>query len=159
MDIFAGQDVLRLPPMLFGRIRWPRGLGAPVGNPCSGFKIVAEEHTASEFRVGPAGPEVIPGTGIWRDVSASVQCQAGADEGDMHVVHFSVQDVHLNGFPDGKYRVAVTLTGNWSSHQIPMLQGVKRIEPLAWYATLTKEKHIVSLDFTVVSEPIRLFVG
>ena len=65
-EILSDEAVLRLPPMLFGKIRWSKGLGGPIGNPCSGFTIFVEEHTVSQFRMGPDGPEVIPGTGIWK---------------------------------------------------------------------------------------------
>ena len=41
--VLSETEVLRLPPMLFGSIRWPRGLGAPVGDPCSGFKIIVDD--------------------------------------------------------------------------------------------------------------------
>ena len=46
-------------------LRWAKGLGAPVGDPCSGFTILVEEHTATQFRFGPGGViEVIPGTSV-----------------------------------------------------------------------------------------------
>ena len=65
------------------------------------------------------------------------------------MVAFSVPDVHLTGFPDGKYRVSVELTGNWAESRLQMMLGYKRIEPMAHYVTLTKEQHLVSLDFEV----------
>ncbi len=37
-EFLSDDEVMRLPPMLFGKIRWGKGIGAPVGNPCSGFK-------------------------------------------------------------------------------------------------------------------------
>jgi hypothetical protein len=153
--ILTNAEVLRLPPMLFGSIRWNKGLGSPVGSPCSGFKVVVDEHTVSRFRIGPAGPEVIPGTGIWKNVEQSAPCSAAPDEGDMHVVTFSVPDVHLNGFPDGKYRVSVELTGNWSESRLQTMLGYKRIDPSSWYVSLTKDHHIVKVDFEVVHEAWR----
>ena len=152
--VLTDDAVLRLPPMIFGRIRWQKGLGAPVGDPATGFKVLAEEHTVSQFRVGSGGIEVVPGTGIWKP-PISVPCHAAPDEGDKHVVAFSVPDVHLTGFPDGKYRVSAELTGNWGESRLQSMLGYKRIEPLAYYVSLTKEQHLVSLDFEVIHEPWR----
>ena len=158
-EALSDTEVVRLPPMLFGSIRWHKGLGTPVGDPCSGFRIIVDEHTVSQFRMGPSGPEVIPGTGIWINRTQSAPCWAVPDEGDMHVVRFNVSDVHLNGFPDGKYRVAAELTGNWSETRLQMMLGYKRIDPLSWYVSLTKDRHIVSVDFEVVHEPWRFRMG
>lgn len=68
----------------------------------------------------------------------------------MHVVSFNVPDVHLNDFPDGKYRVKAELTGNWGQSGIQAMLGFKRIEPLSYHVSLTTDRHIVSLDFEVV---------
>jgi hypothetical protein len=68
------------------------------------------------------------------------------DEGDMHVVAFNVPDVHLSGFPDGKYRVKAELTGNWSESLLHLRLGFRRIEPVAFQVSLTKDHHLVSLD-------------
>ncbi len=68
---------------------------------------------------------------------------------------FSVPDVHLNGFPDGQYRIKPELTGNWGESQIQMMFGFRRIEPLAYYVALTKDRHIVSADFEVVQHAWR----
>lgn len=153
-EVLSSEAVLRLPPMLFGRIRWSKGLGSPVGDPCSGFTILVQEHTASQFRKGASGPEVIPGTGIWK-AAESVPCSAAPDEGDMHVVRFNVPDVHLNVFPDGKYRVTAQLTGNWAESRIQAMLGFRRIEPLAFYVALTKDSHFSSVDFEIIQEPWR----
>jgi len=158
-EFLTDEEVHRLPPMLFGKIRWAKGLGAPVGDLCSGFTITVEERTASKFRVGPKGREIIPGTGIWKDVSKSVRCGVLPDEGDKHVLQFIIDNVHLNEFPDGTYRVAVALTGNWSHTGVPIVLGYRRIEPPAFYRTLTKDRHLVSVDFEVVQEPLRFFIG
>jgi hypothetical protein len=72
------------------------------------------------------------------------------------VVRFTVPDAHLTMFPDGKYRVAAKLTGNWSASPIQKLLGFRRIEPPAFYVVLTKGQHLVSVDFEVVLEPLRL---
>lgn len=151
--ILSVDDVYRLPPMLFGRIRWKKSLGGPVGDPATGFRVLAEEHTVSQFQMGPAGPEVKPGTGVWKP-PVSVPCWAAPDEDVRHVVAFNVPDVHLNAFPDGKYRVTAELAGHWSKSLLYML-GYKRIEPMAFIVSLTKDHHIVSLDFEVVHEPWR----
>jgi hypothetical protein len=53
--VLSETEVLRLPPMLFGSIRWPRGFGGPVGDPCSGFKIIVVfkvVHEPWRFRMG-----------------------------------------------------------------------------------------------------------
>lgn len=154
----SSDAVLRLPPMLFGRIRWSKGLGQPVGDPCSGFTIQAQEHTASQFRIGASGPEVIPGTGVWK-APVSVPCSTAPDEGDMHVVTFNVPNVHLNMFPDGKYRVSAQLTGNWAESRVQAMLGYRRIEPLSFYVALTKDSHLASVDFEVIQEPWRFRVG
>jgi hypothetical protein len=147
-------DVMRLPPMIWGVIRWPKGLGAPVGDAASGFVVTCQEHTATQFRIGPAGPEPIPGTGVWKS-AVTVPCAAAPDEGNLHVVRFSVPGVHLNAFPDGKYRVVAELTGNWSESRIDRMLGYRRIDPPAWYVSLTKANHLVSVDFVVVHEAWR----
>ena len=152
--VLSEDAVLRLPPMLFGRIRWKKSLGGPVGDPSTGFRVLSEEHTVSQFRMGAGGPEVIPGTGIWKP-AVSVPCRAAPDEDDRHVVAFEVPDVHLNGFPDGKYRVTAALSGNWGESLVQVTLGFKRIEPMAFHVSLTKDHHIVSLDFEVVQEPWR----
>ena len=59
-------------------------------------------------------------------------------------------------FPDGKYRVAAELTGNWSTSPIQKFLGFRRIEPPAFHVVVTKEHHLVSVDFEVVLEPLRL---
>ncbi len=151
--------VARLPPMLFGKIRWNKGLGSPIGDPATGFKVAVDEHTVSQFRIGAAGPEVIPGTGIWKVATPSAPCSAAPDEGDMHVVAFNVPDVHLNGFPDGKYRIKAELTGNWGQSRIQVMLGFKQIEPLSYYVSLTKDRHIVSVDFEVVQHAWSLRVS
>jgi hypothetical protein len=113
--ILSPGDVARLPPMPFGRIRWDKGYGRPGGRPQQRIPNPVDERTASQFRIGPDGPEVVPGTGIWKVTTASAPCWAAPAEGDMHVVRFSVPDVHLNAFPDGKYQIKPELTGNWGS--------------------------------------------
>ena len=156
-DALSQDAVHRLPPMLFGRIRWAKGLGAPVGDPCSGFTILVEEHTVSQFRNGPGGvPEVIPGTGIWKTIAASAPCRTLPDEGDRYVVGFDVPDVHLNAFPDGQYRVTPTVTGKWTTSPLQVRLGTKRMEPRSYSAALTEGQHIRNLDFEVVREPWRL---
>ena len=154
-DVLSQDEVRRLPPMLFGRIRWPKGFGAPAGAPCTGFRILVEEHTASQFRAGPGGqPEVIPGTGIWRTVTESAPCRSLPDEGDWNVLGFDVPDVHLNKFPDGGYRIKPTLTGNWSEPSIQIVLGFRRIEPLSHQLSLTEGNQVRSVDFEVVHEPL-----
>ena len=89
-DILSSEAVLQLPPMLFGSIRWSKSLGGPAGDPCGGFNIIAEERTASKFRIGPSGPEVIPGTGIWK-APQPLHVWTVPDEGAHHVVDSGFQ--------------------------------------------------------------------
>lgn len=145
-------EVYRLGPMLFGRIRWAKGLGSPVGS-SSGFTVLAEEHTASQFRVGTGGIEVIPGTGIWKTIDESLPCRRLPDEGDQHVVGFTVPGVHLTAFPDGAYRVTPSLSGKWSRPWLQRRLGFRRIEPRSHTVTLTQGQHIRSVDFEVVYQP------
>jgi hypothetical protein len=35
--------------MLFGQIRWDKSLGTPVGDAATGFRVLAEEHTANRL--------------------------------------------------------------------------------------------------------------
>lgn len=110
-----------------------------------------EEHTASQFRIGPGGAiEVIPGTGLWKTTAQSAPCPPLPDEGDMHVVGFDVPDVHPSAFPDGKYRVTPTVTGKWTTSSLQVKLGTKRIEPPYHHASLTQGQHIRNLDFEVV---------
>ncbi len=142
-------EVAKLPPMLFGKIRWNKGLGSPVGDPRSGFRVSVDEHTVTKFQDGGSGPEPDPKTGIWKVTTAAAPLSVAPDEGNMHVVTFTVPDVHLNGFPDGKYRVKAELTGNWEQTGIQRMLGYKRIDPLSYHVSLTPDRHIVSLDFEV----------
>lgn len=62
-------ELVALPPTIFGVIHWKKYIGRPPGDLCSGFNIRVEEHTATQFRaVGGGKYEPIPGTGIWKDV-------------------------------------------------------------------------------------------
>jgi hypothetical protein len=146
------EAVLKLPPMLFGVIRWKKSIGSPSGDPCNGFRIRVEERTPSEFRAGPGGViEKIPGTGIWRLVTDAASCFPAPDEGDSHVVHFRVPDVHLNVL-DGAYRITPQLTGQWDSRGLVFLYlfGFRQIDPLAWYIALRADSHIATVEFEVV---------
>jgi hypothetical protein len=140
-------EVAKLPPMLFGKIRWNKGLGSPVGDPCSGFRVSVDEHTVSKFR-NPGG-ERDPTTGLWKVTTAAAPLSVAPDEGNMHVVSFTVPDVHLNDFPDGEYKVKAELTGNWQQSGIQTMLGFKRIDPLSYHVSLRPDRHIVSLDFEV----------
>jgi len=145
-------DVLRLPPTLFGVIRWKKTIGNPLGDSASAFRVRLEERTPSEFRVGPDGPEKIPGTGVWRLVDDSVPCTPAPDEGDSHVVHFVIRDLHVNVF-DGAYRVAAQLTNvPWDTRGLAFLYlfGYRQMDPLAWYVTLRPDVHIATVEFEVV---------
>ena len=83
LDTVSIEDLVALPPTIFGIIRWKKYIGRPMGDLCSGFNIRVEEHTATQFRaVGGGKYEPIPGTGIWKDVNDSLICREMADEGD-----------------------------------------------------------------------------
>jgi hypothetical protein len=116
-DAVSIDELVALPPTIFGVVRWKKYIGRPAGHLCSGFNIRVEEHTATQFRaVGGGKYEPIPGTGIWKDVNDSLVCREMADEGDYHKLGFQVwgRDIHVNAFPDGQYRITPTLTGMWT---------------------------------------------
>jgi hypothetical protein len=152
--ILSDAEVMGLPPMLFGQIRWSKGLGGPVGDPTTGFRVLVEEHTVTEYEADASGFHPKPGTGIWLP-TFTVPCAVAPDQGDMHLVTFNVPDVHLNKF-DGEYHVKCELTGNWAEPLQRLLFGFRRIEPLGYYKQLTKEQHLVFLAFEVVLEPWHL---
>lgn len=144
-------DVIRLPPMLFGVIRWKKDIGRPSGDLCSGFRIQVEERTPSEFRdLGGGNFDKIPGTGEWQLVTDSAPCSPSADEGDSYVVRFRVPDVHLNVF-DGLYWITPQLTDQWNDAWRPwVVLGFRQLDPLAWQIALRPEAHIATVEFEVV---------
>lgn len=151
-DKLSVEAVLKLPPMLFGVIRWKKTLGSPSGDPCNGFRIRVEERTPSEFwDIGGGKYEKIPGTGTWRLVTDFAPCFPAPDDGDYHAVHFNVPDVHLNVF-DGMYRITPQLTGQWDSRSLIFLYlfGFRQIDPFAWYISLRPDSHIATVEFEVV---------
>jgi hypothetical protein len=104
LDTVSIEDLVALPPMIFGIIRWSKYSGRPTGDICSGFNIRVEEHTATQFRaVGGGKYEPIPGTGIWKDVVDAVTCRELSDEGDYHKLSLQIwgRGIHLNAFPEG----------------------------------------------------------
>jgi hypothetical protein len=155
-DTLSIDDLVALPPTIFGTIRWKKYIGRPTGDLCSGFNIRVEEHTATQFRaVGGGKYEPIPGTGIWKDVVDAVSCRELADEGDYHKISFQVWGVHLNAFPDGRYRITPTLKGTWSRPNplAVVLFGYRTIEPQSFSVVLKKDDHIQSVEFEVVQRP------
>ena len=59
------EQLVALPPTVFGVIRWKKYIGRPTADLCSGFNIRVEEHPATQFRaVGGGKYEPIPGTDI-----------------------------------------------------------------------------------------------
>lgn len=153
------EDAVRLPPMLFGVIRWKKNIGRPLGEICSGFRIQIEERTPSQFRdLGGGNFEKIPGTGEWRLVTDSAPCSPSADEDDSYVVRFNVPDVHLN-ILDGVYRVTPQLTNQWNDGWQPwVVFRFRQLDPLAWWIALRPEKHIATVEFEVVRKR-RLWVS
>jgi hypothetical protein len=155
-DIASLEELVALPPTIFGVIRWKKYIGRPAGHLCSGFNIRVEEHTATQFRaVGGGKYEPIPGTGIWKDVVDSLVCQELPDEGDYHKLGFQVRgpEIHLNAFPDGQYRITPTLTGMWTRATPVVLLGSRNIEPKSAYVLLKKDDHIQSVEFELVQRP------
>ena len=157
-DTVSIDDLVALPPTIFGTIRWKKYIGRPLGDLCSGFNIRVEEHTATQFRaVGGGKYEPIPGTGIWKDVVDSVSCRELPDEGDYHKLSFQVwwQGIHLNAFPDGQYRITPTLKSMWSPANpvAVVFLGYRTIEPKSASVVLKKDNHIQSVEFELVQRP------
>ena len=152
-DTVSIDELVALPPTIFGVIRWKKYIGRPAGHPCSGFNIRVEEHTATQFRaVGGGKYEPIPGTGIWKDVNDALVCRELPDEADYHKLGFQIlgRDIHLNAFPDGQYRITPTLTGLWTRATPVVLLGSRIIEPKSAYVVLKKDNHVQSVEFEVV---------
>jgi hypothetical protein len=153
-DTVSIDDLIALPPTIFGTIRWKKYIGRPLGDLCSGFNIRVEEHTATQFRaIGGGKYEPIPGTGIWKDVVDAVSCRELADEGDYHKLSFQVWGLHLNAFPDGRYRITRTLKGTWSRAAYPVFFGSRTMEPQSFSVVLKKDDHIQGVEFEVVQRP------
>ncbi|MEK6753757.1 MAG: hypothetical protein AABZ00_15985 [Chloroflexota bacterium] len=150
LPILSLEELLRLPPMIFGTIRWKISVGKPTGDPCASFDIQVEEHTATEFRDAGGGniiPE--PGTGIFKLVSNSVSCWAQADQGDEHIIKFKVSGLHFNMPFDGYYRITPRLRGNWRPSGIFAI-GYRTIEPISANVVLKKDDPTQSCEFEVV---------
>ncbi len=150
-QLLSFEQLVRLPPMIFGIIRWKKTVGDPTGDRCAGFDIRVEEHTATEYRDlggGHYGPE--PGTGIWKIVSDSVSCRPLADQGDDHVISFHVTGLHFNMPLDGYYRITPSLKGNWRPSGIFSLLSYRAIEPLSASIVLKKDNPVQSCEFEVV---------
>jgi hypothetical protein len=150
VEAIDGEVILDLPPMLWGYIRWSKSIGHPIGPFELGFSVKAEEHTPTEWRaLGGGKYEPIPGTGIWKTLSASVPCQRLPDDVDDYVVGFSVPGVH-NTVLDGRFRVSVMLSGRWSTSGVDwFVRGRRRVEPSAALVELPKGNHIKTLEFRV----------
>ncbi len=154
------EQLVALPPTIFGVIRWKKYIGRPTGDLCGGFNIRVEEHTATQFRaVGGGKYEPIPGTGIWKDVADSVSCRGLPHEGDYHMLSFQIWGprIHLNAFPDGQYRITPTLKGLWIPGSVVVLFGTRTIEPKSASVVLKKDNQIQSIEFEVVQR--RRFFG
>jgi hypothetical protein len=155
-DAVSIDELVALPPTIFGIIRWKKYIGRPTGDLCSGFNIRVEEHTATQFRaVGGGKYEPIPGTGIWKDVVDALSCRELADEGDYHKLSFQIwgRGIHLNAFPDGQYRITPTVKGMWSRPNPVVLFGSRTIEPQSASVVLKKDDHIQSVEFELVQRP------
>lgn len=146
------EQLARLPPTIVGTIHWKSSAGVPAGDLRSGFSIRVEEHTASQFRDAGGGHyEKIPGTGIWKDVPAdSVLLRPGTTEGNDCSVSFTVTGLHLNAFPDGKYRITPVLKGDWRPSGMLAALGHRDIEPTSMSVGLEKDHPLKSMDFEVV---------
>ena len=111
----AFDEVIKLPPMIYGTIRWKKNIGRPTDNLCSGFAIKVEERTPLEFRdIGGGHYEVVPGTGVWKLVTESAPCSPEPEAGEDYIIRFTVPGAHVNGFPGGTYRITPALTPRWN---------------------------------------------
>ena len=154
------EQLVALPPTIFGVIRWKKYIGRPTGDLCGGFNIRVEEHTATQFRaVGGGKYEPIPGTGIWKDVADSVSCRGLPDEGDYHMLSFQIWGprIHLNAFPDGQYRITPTLKGLWIPGSVVVLFGSRTSSQEARLSCSKRITKFRALEFEVVQR--RRFFG
>jgi hypothetical protein len=147
--VLTKAEAVRLPPMLFGRIRWLKSLGAPVGDPASGFKVQAEEHTPSQLVATANGEiDIIPGT--WRP-AVLASCKSAPDAEEWHVV-FNVPDVHLTGWPDGAYRVEAQLTASDPAVGVACLDEGRDVAVISYGAN---DLHSAFADAPVANTPLR----
>jgi hypothetical protein len=156
-DAVSIEELVALPPTIFGVIRWNKYIGRPTGDLCGGFTIRVEEHTATQFRaLGGGKYEAIPGTGIWKDVIDALICRDLPDEGDYHKLGFQIwgRGIHLNAFPDGQYRITPTLKGVWSRpNPVVTFFGSRALEPKSASVVLKKDNHLQSVEFELVQRP------
>lgn len=151
LQVISLEGLFRLTPRIFGTIRWKRSIGGPSGDPCNGFDIRVEEHTATQYvDVGGGHYAPKPGTGIWKDVSDSLACRALSDQGDDHGISFQITGLHVNIFPDGYYKITPSLKGNWGPSGVLAVLGYLAIEPLNASVAITEERHIQTVEFEVV---------
>ena len=145
------EEFLRLPPTIFGTIRWNSGIGMPAGDLCSGFEILVEEHTPTEYRaIGGGKYEPIPGTGIFKVVKEALSCRALAAQGDQQAISFHIIGLHLNVL-DGYYRITPKLRGNWQRSNLAfVLLGYRAIEPIYAVVRLKESDRIQTVEFEVV---------
>ncbi|OAI42091.1 hypothetical protein AYO38_11695 [bacterium SCGC AG-212-C10] len=145
-ELLTEADINRLPPMLFGVIRWKKSIGRPTGAIASGFTVKIEERTPSQWYMGPDGlPDVTPGH--WKTVTESASCTQAPDQGDQYVVTFVEADVHRTVL-DGQYRV--TLAGRWGPGGLPqIIRGYRAVQPLSWRLAI-KEHGFHVVEFEVV---------
>jgi len=71
-------------------------------------------------------------------------------QGDDRAVSFRVTELHLNAFPDGRYRITPSLKGNWRPSGLLAALSYRAIEPISASVALTKDDHIQSVEFEVV---------
>ena len=144
------QQLVQLPPSIFGTIRWKSYVGMPTGDLCSGFSILVEEHTATQFRDIGGAPEPIPGTGMWKVLANPLACHALPTQGDDHAVSFHITGLHLNALPDGRYRITPSLRGDWRPSGLLAALGYRAIEPISASVILKEGNLIQSVEFEVV---------
>jgi len=143
-------EPVALPPLIFGTIRWKSSIGAPSGDLCSGFSILVEEHTVSQYvDLGGGIYDKKLGTGIWKVVADSLACHPQSPQGDYSAVSFRVTGLHLNVL-DGKYRITPSLQGNWRPSGLLAALSYRAIEPISEDRVLTEDDHIQSVEFEVV---------
>jgi hypothetical protein len=148
-DHISVDDIEKIPPMIFGTIRWKANIGGPVGDYCQGFDVLVEERTPTQFRVGPSGIEPVPGSSHWKVIPDAVTCYTNADVNGVHAISFRAWGLHLNFPPDGTYRVTPTLKGGWRPSGI-FSRGYRVIDPIKYYVTLRPSSRFQHIEFEVL---------
>lgn len=147
----------RLPPMLFGWIRWDRGLGRPKGTAGDGFHVTIRERLATTY-VDRGHGIYDPTPGGWAGPDVTVPCFDVPDEEQMHVVGFRAPDVHLTAALDGYYHVRVSLTDSWRRDGLfgKLWGGYFEVSPAFCNVLVWPSQPFCSVEFLVQHRPFLL---